>query len=86
MPKLVRVLTYTGPQKWLESCIDNAFVVLEQELGPDKKITSQWRDVKAQRRALLTSDNQRRERLQQIRLRHNIDAHRANKYLESKNV
>jgi len=62
VPQLVRILTYTGPQKWLDSCVDNAFVSLEQELPDGKKITSKWRDVKAQRRAQQINDASRKER------------------------
>ena len=69
MPTLVRTLTYTGSQKWLDSCIDNAFVALEQELSPagDKKITSKWRDVKAQARAQKHSDAARKARHAEFR-------------------
>jgi hypothetical protein len=62
MPKLVRTITYTGPQEWLDSCVDCAFVSLEQELGKGKKITSQWRNVKAQARAQKRSDADRKLR------------------------
>lgn len=60
MPRLVRTITYTGPQKWLDMCIDNAFISMEQELGKGKKITSKWRDVKAQRRAQKIHDSMRK--------------------------
>lgn len=60
MPRLVRTITYTGPQEWLDMCVDNAFVALKQELGKGKSITSKWRDVKAQRRALRIDDNLRK--------------------------
>lgn len=60
MPTLVRTITYTGSQEWLDMCIDNAFVSMEQELGKGKKITSKWRDVKAQRRAQKIDDSQRK--------------------------
>lgn len=62
MPTLIRTITYTGPQEWLDSCIDRAFVALEQELGHGKKITSKWRDTKAQARAQRNSDKFRRLR------------------------
>lgn len=62
MPKLVRTITYTGPQEWLDSCVDCAFVSLEQELGEGKKITSKWRDVNAQARAQKRSDAVRKLR------------------------
>lgn len=62
MPKLVRTITYTGPQAWLDMCVDNGFVALKQELGNDgKSITSQWRDVRAQRRAEQINDQKRRD-------------------------
>jgi hypothetical protein len=62
MPKLVRTITYTGPQKWLDMCVDNAFVALKQELSRDgsKSITSKWRDVKAQKRAEKIADSKRK--------------------------
>lgn len=59
MPTLVRTITYTGPQEWLDMCIDNAFISLEQELGKGKKITSKWRDVRAQKRAQKIGDSMR---------------------------
>lgn len=61
MPTLVRTITYTGPQEWLDMCIDNAFVSMKQELGKGKSITSKWRDTKAQSRAQKIHDTQRRD-------------------------
>lgn len=61
MPKLVRIITYTGPQAWLDMCVDNGFVALRQILGNDgKSITSQWRDPKAQPRAQQIDDHKRK--------------------------
>lgn len=59
MPKLVRTITYTGPQEWLDMCVDNAFIALKQELGKGKSITSKWRDVKAQARSQKIDDSKR---------------------------
>jgi hypothetical protein len=67
MPTLVRTITYTGPQWWLDKCVDNSFVSLEQSCGPGKSITSKWRDTKAQRRSQMTPDAQRAERLRNLR-------------------
>lgn len=60
MPTLVRTITYTGPQEWLDMCVDNAFVSLKQELGKGKSITSKWRDTKTQRRAQKIDDVMRK--------------------------
>lgn len=62
MPKLVRTITYDGPQEWLDMCVDNSFVALKQELGKGRSITSKWRDVKAQKRAEKIVDEQRKFR------------------------
>lgn len=66
MARLVRTITYTGPDEWLEACIDNAFVSLKQELGEGKSITSKWRDTKAQRRALQMHDGRRAHRRKRV--------------------
>lgn len=60
MPKLTRTLTYEGPERWLQMCVDNAFVALKQELGGDKSITSRWEDPNMQERAEMATDEERR--------------------------
>lgn len=67
MPKLVRILTYIGDQQWLDACVDKSFIGLSQELGDGRKITSQWRDVKAQARSQKHNDAVRKHRREQGR-------------------
>jgi hypothetical protein len=45
MKTVKRTLIYTGPESWVQMCIERAFVKLQRQLGEGKSITSSWGEV-----------------------------------------